>query len=165
VPTEVLPFITLIIGWVLSEMGSWFKDQREERARKRMRAEQKLDQEVNFQRQTLIDLQEQLFELAKITGDFYSEDTIVYKKSGVWGKNYKEDELNQRQQDIIIRANILTVRVADDQLRYQADRMRSFCTTISIARSPDEADEKFNEVMQLFGELNDHLGKLLRSTY
>ena len=164
-PTEIFPFVTLIIGWILSEMGSWFKNYREEKARKRIRAEQKLDERTGFQRQTLIDLQDGLFELAKLTGHFYSEDEMAYKQSGVWGKNLGSDEESRKHQDILIRTNVLMVRVADGKLREEVDGMRSLCTTISIARSQEEADQAFEEAKLLFAAINSHVGTLLRSTY
>ena len=78
----IAPIITLVLGWVLSEATSYLRDRRQEKARQLTRVEQKEDQKAAFQRQTPLDLQEGLFQLARGSGHILHEDTMAYRQTG-----------------------------------------------------------------------------------
>ena len=161
----IIPLITLIIGWGLSQLGVVFSNIREEKTRKLARTEKLEDQRVSFQRQTLLELQEALSLLARATGRIHHEDMITYRKTGLWQKHHITEEWNQKEYEANVRTNVLMVRVADEELRKRVEKMRMITGHITISKTPEEAEQSFVEAIQIWDEVNDHLGRVLRSTY
>jgi hypothetical protein len=76
----VLPVVTLILGFAISAVTDWIKyprdSERERAARLETRRDQLSEQRRSFQRQTLLDLQEAIQDLARATGAAHVQDNI-----------------------------------------------------------------------------------------
>jgi hypothetical protein len=156
-PTDlILPFVTLVVGWVLSELGSWFKDHREEKARIRVRDEQKIDRQFDFQRQTLLDLQDKIAELFRLTSEMY--------RAHIEG-DYVTPELKEKRLNLMVRVEVLNVRVGDELLRGQIFAFVETCLDLSQATCEKAANAFSTNGMEFFADLNNRLGALLRSYY
>lgn len=164
-PTDVLPFVTLALGWLLAEMSNWFKTRREERNRKMLRNESKEDQRAEFQRQILLEIQEKLLQLSRSTFQLYFTDLTAHNQGNRWGANIVSNELAEKDRELTMRLTALTVRVADDGMREQISNYHETCKRVGSATSQDEARQAYAEMEQLFGGVNARLGALLRSTY
>jgi len=164
-PAELLAVITLVLGWFLSESSSWFKTRRDERSRRLQRTESKEDQRAEFQRQTLLDIQEKLLELSRSTFRIYFADLTAQNQGKRWGTDPVPEDLAEKDRALTMTLTALTVRIADDSLREQVGNYRETCKRVSFATSQDEARQAHVEMGQLFEGINARLGELLRSTY
>lgn len=164
-PYELIPVVTLILGWLLSAAGSWSKTRREERVREKLRHESKTDERVEFQRQTLLELQDVLYQLVRAAGHAYHEDEMAHKTTGVWGRNLITEEWDQKEYEARVRANILVVRVANNALREKLVAFQNLTTQLNLARSVDVAAGLFLEAADMFEEINNDMGALIRSAY
>ena len=163
--TVITTSVALILGWLLSEASNWFRTRRDEAYRKLARREAKDDQRADFQRQTLIEIQEKLLQLNRSTFQIYFADLMAQNQGGRWGSNLVPDEIAEMDRELTMRLAALTVRVADDGLREQISGYIQICKEVGSAKSQDEAHQAEMEMERLFGSVNIHLGEILRSTY
>ncbi|HSW94972.1 MAG TPA: hypothetical protein VLI88_02310 [Patescibacteria group bacterium] len=170
-PTEVwLPLLTLILGYVGSLLTESRRDarlaQREEKARTDARALASADRRDEFQRKTLLELQEALMVVARITAEMHSEDRRGFKATGQWTGGLHSEGLDQRGQAANGVLSTIAVRVLDDRLRATVDEFHKAATHAAvIARTREEAVEAMSVMTNSMVRANERIGELLRSLY
>ncbi|MBL6946981.1 MAG: hypothetical protein ISR47_10105 [Rhodospirillales bacterium] len=168
IPSQTwFPVVTLIIGLALKAIFDALTDRRTFRREREARKEQRLDTirqtRVEFQRATLLELQNTVSQLARFIGQTHHQDTMAYLESGVWQKQLLTEEVNIG----ILHANTslreLRVRVRDEDVRRISKDFSSKCT--SVALSPNETDAKnaFSRLTVIADELSERVGVVLRS--
>ena len=90
---------------------------RETQARREERLAAKEDRRDQYQRETLLALQEALAALIRTTATAYLQDKLAYRESGAWHKNYLPDDLAEELREAQSRTALLTERILDDQVR------------------------------------------------
>jgi hypothetical protein len=101
--------ITVVIGAI--ENRRTLKRDRE--AREDSRRDQLLEHRNEFQRDTLVQLQEALFELGRTTGSMHHIGMMNYTKSGEWQNRVWPAELDEKDRQLHSRTAMLVVRVRD----------------------------------------------------
>lgn len=166
-PETWFPVITLIFGAVSKGIGDLFADKRKTKAEKEARHEQRLDvvqlRRVEFQRSTLLDLQNAMQKLARATGKASHDDLIAFRKTGEWGKNSVSEEANIGALEGHASINILRVRVSDDHIRAIADKFSSACSRHVYCKSEAESDACMKDMFAYMTELNNKIGEALRN--
>jgi hypothetical protein len=163
----LIPIATLLLGYGVKALEDWLQHrrgrEREREARDAMRHAQLFERRVTFQRQTLLDLQEVLQQLARAVGSAHHEDVLSHRATGVWGKAPLSQEVDQSEFHAQTRTNMLAVRVRDDQVRDMALKLKAIATAVALARSKTDSDRALAQMIGVFAEVNQRIGELLRT--
>lgn len=164
--TAWFPVVTLLMGFGASALGEWLRDvrtiRREREARQARRHEESHERRANFQRQTLLDLQESLFVLGRATGSIHHQDRMAYKTTGQWRRNAVTNDVDEGFREAQVRSAILSVRIQDEIVRDYVSRYRTLCVDIGMVGSPERAEAALVESITLHDKLNERIGMLLR---
>jgi len=169
-----LPILSLVLGYAFALLTEAFRDgrqrQREEAARtadrqaaREAKREELEQRHREFQRQTLLKLQEALHDLGRVYGEEHHADVMHGRKQGSWRpRAILGEELNLRAAATERRVNILASRVDDEGVRALAARMREAGSRLTFANSEDESFALLQSSIEPFGPLNDRIGEILR---
>ncbi|MET4675887.1 MULTISPECIES: hypothetical protein [unclassified Luteibacter] len=165
-PETWFPVITLILGAALKGMGDFIlegqKAKREIQARLESNAETRRARAVDFQRETLLDLQEALQGMARATGRTNFEDIMNYRATKKWQSTRLSEDASAKFQEFAVKVTRLRVRVEDDETRNMTAEFSNRCTSVSRASDENDSDLKLAEAIQVFSKLNERIGDLLR---
>jgi hypothetical protein len=121
-----LPVATLLIGYLTKSVSEWvqyrrasarermqheYTSEREREARDALRRDQLFERRNTFQRQTLLDLQENLTLLGRTIGEMSIHDRRAYRETSEWQKQLYGDDLAERNRVAQARTGMLGVRV------------------------------------------------------
>jgi hypothetical protein len=162
----VTPVVTLLLGYApksISELvGHQRALEREREAREVARRDKLNEHRTDFQRQTLLDLQEALLNLTRTAGATHHEDIMAHRRTGEWQKQRIGEELNENVCLAMVRTAILGVRVHDDLVREMVQQCRDYASTVSISPSPNDSEVAMAAMGSTLEELNQRVGELLR---
>jgi hypothetical protein len=125
--------LTIIAGW-LADRRAWLRD-RERRLDERR--ERFLVRRSDFQRESLLALQDASQRLMRTAGAMHHQDVVEYRTTGKWQRQQFGDDLSNQQLHANTDTMLFTSRIRDDKVRDLADRLRIYVH--EIASSPDEA--------------------------
>ncbi|MBU1425530.1 MAG: hypothetical protein KKH12_03020 [Gammaproteobacteria bacterium] len=146
-------FTTLITNWNASRLQQNADSlERAERAR-------------SFQRDNLLELQVSIQDAMRLVGRAHHEDVVASKKSGGWGESKLSEEVNQNIHLTNTKLSVLSVRVADDDLRSKLELLRRKITKCLFAKSEIEGEALILDALSEFNTFMEQLGKVLRSNY
>ena len=163
-----LPLATLVLGYVGSLITESRRDiraaRREREVREQDRAQAISDRRSTFQRQTLLGLQQALYDLIGIASESYSDDYDAFQKTGNWVGTHHDETLRKAFK---MQARIITlqVRADDEQLRKLVEEYREAVSDVIDANSEKEAEVKRTVSTDKLRAANDRLGELLRAIY
>lgn len=161
------PVVTLVIGIVLKGFYDSIADRRIARREKESRIETRRDAQLlrkaEFQRETILELQEQIARLTRATGKMHYADIMEFRKTGVWGKGQFPDEANENAFEATTQISLLRVRIDDEGVRETARKFLGACAVVALARSEDEAETRFMFVTGMVEGLSEQIGDVLRN--
>lgn len=164
---EWFPVVALVIGFLLSSTQEWFRDtrtlKRDRESREAERRERLRERRADFQRETLLALQDAAQDLVRATGAIAHHDTMEHRKTGEWGKQLVGEELNQKCFMAMRQTLILNVRVRDERVRTLVETLRGSSSGAVRSRSKDDCDSALQAMTPVFDEFNKRIGTLLRS--
>ena len=152
----ILPVITLIVGYLGTLFTEGLRDARNERRAREAR-------QGDFQRETIIELQEVLQRLGRATGAAHHHDFMENRRAGVWGRSQLPEDVNQADFDSRVRAIALNSRVSDDQLRALVQQYLAVQGKLAFAKSEAESDVLMAESLERFELAISRAGELIRS--
>jgi hypothetical protein len=153
----------------------WLKNlresEREREARREARREALSDQRRNFQRQTLLELQEAVQDLTRATGAMHHHDDMAFRRTGEWQRELLAEPLNEQLLLANRRVMLLAVRVRDDSLRATVQRFRGHCSDTLIVGRGSDSDSQLRATSQaamqsalpLVEQIHDRIGEILRT--
>jgi hypothetical protein len=160
------PVFTLILGYLTKSGSDWLQHrrtlQRDRETRDATKRDQIFERRTTFQRQTLLDLQETLMQLARTSGAMYHYDMMSYRKSQEWQKALFPDELSENNRLAVARTSMLSVRVRDASVREMVEAFKKEASAIGQSANPDEAQGALTRMSSVFETLNNRIGELLR---
>jgi uncharacterized coiled-coil protein SlyX len=123
------PAFTALLGFVTSSILEWLRDrrasEREREAREAARRVQQFERRANFQRETLINLQDAVVKLSRTAGRMHHLATMEQRKTGKWGGHLFSEDLDDDAHHANVTIMVLTSRVRDDRIREMAETFRS----------------------------------------
>lgn len=168
VPSETwFPVITLIIGALLKGTFDALTDRRIEKRERAARRERRLDEiqlrRANFQRATLLELQEAISQLARFTGKSHHLDVVAHRKTGKWQKQYLPEDLGEGL--LVANTNVsrLRVRVRDEEIRRLAESFSKNCADIAVSGGEAVAEKTLRQMGSVLVELHERIGLVLRN--
>lgn len=173
-----LPLATLVLGYAGSLLTEAVRDRRAERrerlAREAEAATHRQRRDEDFQRETLLRIQDTAFDYAQTT----TIHELTYMAAAArgerenpprqvrWGREGNvPDEVGQLWQKAASQLILLRVRVADDTLRDLIGRWKDQTTQIILAPDEAAAHEASTRADVLYAEMNERIGSLLRERY
>ncbi|QKC91025.1 hypothetical protein EB230_23415 [Mesorhizobium sp. NZP2234] len=166
-PEVWFPIITLGVGAGITALSQKISDTRqltrEREARREQRRETISLRRVEFQRATLLELQERLLDLGRMVTRAQLEDFRALETSGKWRLGKLSEEVNEGCRLAQASVTRLLERVRDDQVRALASSFSEICVSVTLARSKADSDSYYNKMLHTSGELNARLGVVLRS--
>jgi hypothetical protein len=132
------------------------------------------EQRDEFERQTLIALQDAYVALGRQTGRIHIATEEEYREKGTWGRELLPEDLGGEASLFVRREfNRLTQRVLDDDLRALLEQYRSATTDVVTPALREERHEDarrrgnaaWNRMLQLSTEVDAALGAALRRLF
>lgn len=158
-------FIGTVVGALASLGGTWLTNRNASSLHAEALKIERDDKFRIFQRDTLIALQDAVHDLMRLIAKGHHEDTLAFRKSGEWGKNYLSSEVSDGQMLARRHMLILLERVSDDELRSEVKQLNAKLTEVSFANSQDLANQIWDAAsMQGLATL-EQIGKALRAQY
>lgn len=161
------PVFTLVLGILLK---GWFDAasdkrtlQREREARREQRQDALRFRRIEFQRETLLELQDAVGKLIRTTGAMNHADVMAYRETGEWRKQKLGEKLNEdftNAQGLTAR---LRVRIHDEEVRNSAQELSNTCIRILMAESETIAEAGFDNLYGIIDKLSERVGAVLRS--
>jgi hypothetical protein len=119
----------------------------------------------NFQRDTLLNVQETLQDSLRNAVQTYHHDVVAHRENGEWQKSRIGDELNQRVLTVNRELTLLTERITNDKLREHIKAFRILISNTSRTNSEEEGDILLKQAVDEFNPLMEHIGKVFRELY
>ncbi|MGD1027123.1 hypothetical protein [Candidatus Binatus soli] len=161
-----LPIATLLLGYIAKSVtdgiDSRRASKREQIVREESRRDHLFERRTDFQRQTLLDLQEATMQLMRATAAINHEDVMAFRKTGKWGMQLVGDELSEAHRLANARVTILRVRVRDQTVRDFVGDVQANGSSLVICRSEQESTRLMGTLFGAFDNLNGRIGELLR---
>ena len=149
-----------LLGFVTAVVSEWLKDRRasarEREAREAERRMRLSERRRNFQRETLLPLQDAVAKLTRAAGRINHLDKMTYYSTGKWGGFQLPADLDDDAHYANVTLMVLTSRVRDDCIRKMVNTFRSHASCVGITVT--EQAEK--EAIQHMLEVRAGLGKL-----
>lgn len=165
-PAGWFPVFTLILGYVTKALSDWIQHrrtlERERETRPEIRQDVATDRRIQFQRQTLLDLQEAAMGLARNTGSMNHLDVMGHRTAGIWHGQRYPDDLNENHALATARTSMLVVRVDDAEVRELADAFKTSASEATLSKTAANADSWMMKMAKSFDELQQRIGIVLR---
>lgn len=126
------------------------------------RWQRRQDRRDDFQRNTLLELQEALYQVTEWLSNARSRRQSIYEKSGAWGTVVVSDEHVQVLNSAMRRLEQLKVLVDDADLRLHASRFESGVIDTLRATDPEDWDKRWSQANSHLHSANRRLGHLVR---
>ena len=168
IPSQTwFPVVTLIIGSLLKAAFDWVSDRRVTQRERDARRDQRNDalrlRRIEFQRATLLELQDAVIELARFAAQIQHHDFMASQASGVWAKQSLPAEIDEGFRTAQASVNRYHVRSRDQQVRDLSARLSSTCTDVGLARTQAISDRASQDMVDINRKLNERIGIVLRT--
>ena len=171
------PLLTALLGYLTSAFTEYFRDRRarerdrsaaaamgvrEREARQAARRMQLFERRSNFQRETLLNLQDAVTQLARAAGRMHHMDEMEYRKTGQWGGHLLPEDLDVISHEAMVKTLMFMVRVSDDRIREMMSTFRHHAAHVGICRTQRESQQAFDGMSAALGPLHERIGMILR---
>ncbi|MGE4294089.1 MAG: hypothetical protein AB7E49_00100 [Campylobacterales bacterium] len=161
----VLGFSGVFVGAAVSIVTTWIMAKNNRSLQASDFANQKTERQREFQRKTLLELQDVANELDRSVGLTFRADHQFYKENKEWGKGLIPEGLSEKDRLNRVRFLTLVERVSDDKLRTRLKEFNKLLLNIQRAKTYDEALAHLKEATQESGATREYMGEVLRSQY
>ncbi|HEM7876471.1 TPA: hypothetical protein U2L31_002852 [Burkholderia contaminans] len=166
-PQTWFPVVTLVIGACLKATFDYVSDGRLRKRERDARREQRRDairiSRADFQRATLLELQDSCQLLARATGQTAHEDLIAFRTTGKWQKQRLSEEADQSSLKGFTSVSKLRVRVRDDEIRELAKTFSSQCVAVGNSTTEQTSNRALFQMGDTLEKLQEKIGVALRS--
>jgi hypothetical protein len=161
------PVVTLILGALLKGAFDTLADtrraNRERAAREHEQRRAAQLRRIEFQRETLLNLQDLISAQARTCGKMHVHDIHNRGAPGGWASVPLDPEISEQFRHHQSELARLCVRVRDNALREKAKEFSAACTQIVLARSALDGQRSFHGAVDVSIELNEQVGQQLRT--
>lgn len=161
-----LPSLTAFLGYAVAALSEWWRDQRaykrEREAQGERRQEQSHMRRNEFQRATLLELQDELVKLIRAIGEGHHQDVMAHRAGGAWQKQLYGNDLDSRIHAGMTKTSTLGVRVRDKDVRRLLSELRQQCSEAVHCKNEEISERAISLAQAVYDKLNDRIGELLR---
>jgi hypothetical protein len=126
------------------------------------RREARQDQRDDFQRQTLLEVQEAIAQFVEAVGRIHRSDGAAHTATGTWSRTRFTTDSNDEFLARLVRLQLANERVRDDELRRLVTGFQNRGVIVTTAASQEEATQRMDDWIERLGEVQDRLGMVLR---
>lgn len=160
------PVATLLLGFFTKALFDWLDHRRtmarEREARKDARRAALGERRANFQRQTLLDLQDALARVQRCAASLHMEDRRVFHEKGQWQKHLYSEGLSEADRAAQVQSSMLMVRVRDEAVRALVEKVKSAAVSSSFTQGLEQSNDLLDQMGQLGEAANRRIGEVLR---
>jgi len=164
--TSFVPALSAFGGFLLAALAEYLRDrrtrEREREARADARRLQLFQRRSEFQRETLLNLQDAVFALSRAGGRVHHLDEMEFRKTGVWGGNHLPEDLNEEARLAAVKVSAFMVRVRDENVRELTKTFRDHATRLGVCRSREEGRQAAEAMGETIPLLHERIGLVLR---
>jgi hypothetical protein len=164
--TSLVPLLSAFGGYLIAAVTEYLRDQRartrEREARAEARKLQLFERRSDFQRETLLTLQEAVLQLARAAGRAHHLDEMEFRKTGKWGGNLYPEDLDNAAHDASVKTLMYMMRVRDDDVRELMKKFREHANQVGICRSREQSTQAIQEAIAVSEPLHERIGLILR---
>ncbi|MBL1321041.1 MAG: hypothetical protein COA63_008290 [Methylophaga sp.] len=157
-------FIGTIVGALSSIATTSIVNWNNFRIQQSNKLEDRKERSRAFQRETALELQNELIEYMRCHSLSRTEDQFNFVKTGKWGSPLPV-ELDGRFRISSAKTAVLIERISDDKLRINLKDLKRNSTNCMFAKSIRESDEHDTLTIDSFSKANEMLGVVLRKNY
>lgn len=165
-PVWIATTVSVIAGGVLTMFAAWLADrrltQRDRERRREERHERFVIRRNDFQRETLLALQNASQWLLRTTAAMHHQDVVEHRKTGQWQRQQFGDDLSNDHLKLTTETMLLASRIRDDDVRALADRLRDRASVVSISSDHNEAESRMMAAADTQQALIQRIGQLVR---
>jgi hypothetical protein len=162
---DLIPVVTLVIGYAIKSFTDYFENRRavarEREARDVTRKDRLFERRSNFQRETLLALQDAVTQLGRDTGAINHQNIMSLRTTGKLG--LITEEFNEGYRIRQATTSKLVSRVHDNSVRVLTDQFRDASVETIAATTEQEGNRAMNVAYAAFEQLNQRIGIVLRS--
>jgi len=168
---------TAFLGYIASSISEWLRDRRasererataeatsirEREAREATRQVQLFERRANFQRETLLNLQDAVVKLTRTAGRMHHIDEMEHRKTGKWGGFSFPEGLSDDALQAGVAIMVLTSRVRDEQIREMVKTFKSNANRIGISPNEQATRKALEGMIEVLEPLHERIGEILR---
>lgn len=165
-PEVWFPTVTLLIGFGFKSFTDWLQERRTKHRETETRKSEKRDrlegQRTEFQRSTLLELQDAVMQLARATGAANHQDVMAFRSSNKWQKQLLTNDLSETVRLGQASTARLVVRVRDETVRGLTAEFKKWCDEATRSESKEAAEHAMATMATTFEALNERIGTVLR---
>ncbi len=144
----LLPVLALLLGYGIKYLEDRVQHkrtlERERETRRALRQDVIAERRTQFQRQTLLDLQPALMDLARQTGKMHHHDLVGYRATNKFHSEPYPDDVNEGFRAASALTSMLMVRVNDEKVRMLTTAFKSAASDVGGANNPTDSDSSMD---------------------
>jgi hypothetical protein len=167
--------ISALGGYLLAGRNERKRDERAAEREREARREKQADEARTFQRDTLLELHDQLYKLNRHQGKIQHIDEMRYRETGRYKRGTMPGGLSDGFTELVTNINRLRVRVFDPELREAIDKYMSMVISLifgsALREEGDDAEQHTRagridiDITNQYPELEEQLGAAIRSQF
>lgn len=158
-------FVGTLIGALVSLGGTWLNARTTYSLHLLQAREELLERRREFQRKTLLELQEALHDAIRLTSRAHTEDMRAEKNGEKWGSNRLDEELSEQLRLSQRKVFILADRIEHEKVRTNVKGVLKALGDIVMASKPNEAQSKMADLFLRIESIFEQMGIVLRGYY
>lgn len=152
----------VIAGGALAVGGGVVTQLLQGRASAQARLDASRDQRNEFQRQTILELQDAIYRMARAAGKAHHADTMAHKSGAAWGTTLLGQEIDQELLNAMVRLKLIAQRIKDDALRKLAIEFATQAIQVSGEPTKAAAEARLKAATEIQQKALDRSGEALR---
>jgi hypothetical protein len=166
VTTAVITLAAALAGYAASIVQQLLTETRTDARETRRRAEDRQNHRAEFQRATLLELQETLHDLGRAAAQIAHADMMEHRRTGApIGRNLLGDELGEGARLAHPRVAILVLRVSDDAVRESVTRVTELSAHFALERIEAEDTALRLQLVDANETANQAIRRALAATF
>jgi hypothetical protein len=166
-PSVLLTILSVVTGfavkWATDVLEDRRRGRRDREARRDARREFLEQRRSDFQRQSLLELQEAVMLLIRSGGRLHHADVMAFKNTGKWQGHLLPEGVSDEAALAQRATATLMVRVEDEEVRRLVASLKSDTARLGQTADREEADHLMRSAAENHEVLNQRIGELLRS--
>lgn len=154
-----------VVGALASIGTTWLSTRTSYRIEHEKQADDSAERAKEFQRETLLALQEAIHDALRLSARAHIEDSKSFRKTGEWTRGFLSEDVNEGFRLSRRKVAILIERVIDDSLRSDVKSLMSVSAEGVLARTEQEAEMNQQALATMMTPILEKIGYVLRSHY
>ena len=157
--------IGAIVGALASIMTTWLTNRHTAALQRQQSSDERKEHHRDFQRETLIALQDVMHEYLRMIASAHFEDLKAFAGGADWGRTLISKEISDGCMLTARRAVILMERIENDELRSNLKTLHKLLGDVTMMRSKDTAEAKLAQATKQAVKVFEDMGAELRRQY